>query len=311
MTTAETTTLDPCKTGNMKDQAQSSMSLATTAIPGSTLELLAASSDSDDNKQGAKGMAVVAEEESAEHVRTKQDHYRGFWEGAACACAVFLPIRFVDERLAEDMVDILHSFYAGAYSLRLSTGVVATGDERIVALPGKLKATAQMFFARSIGYFWADLVYVLGMLVQGHQPHLWQGRIGHHIIQSAANFPALFGSSKQTDAACTYLSIAYLAEISNIFLRINNVLKRSGSSKHALWKMNFRALLASFFLFRVVNFPFCIALIWRYRAWLPKRVRQGQLTFGAFGMALNVGWFTMLCQIFRAASRNGAPKTLL
>lgn len=224
--------------------------------------------------------------------------------GFCVSVATFLPLRFFhDERFAEDIIDLLHSAYAGIWSLRLAASVERVTGYPLVALPDNSKEMAQEFFGRSIGYFLADLCYVLVQLARGHVPHLAAGRLAHHVIQSVANFPAIFGNPAQTSAACTYLSIAYLAEISNMFLRTNNLLKRLGVEKHPLWMANFRTLLTTFFFTRVLNFPLCTLLIWRQRSSLPPVVLRGQLTFAVAGIALNTEWFRRLAIIYRKACR--------
>jgi len=235
---------------------------------------------------------------------------RGFW----VAVSVFLPLLALtkDEMFAEDVIDVLHSAYATVWSVRLARNIKWVGGEKVAQLVESIKPAAQEFFGRSIGYFVADFCYVICQLARGHVPHLAAGRLAHHTIQSAACFPAIFGGHRQTSSSCTYLSIAYLAEMSNMFLRINNLLKRFGAEKHPFWMANFRTLLTTFFLGRVMNFPFCTALIWRHRENLPSSVRNLQLGFAVGGMALNIGWFGKLVQIYlRVSRKRSAPMELL
>jgi len=235
---------------------------------------------------------------------------RGFW----VSVATFLPLLFCtkDEQFAEDILDIMHSAYSSVWSVRLTNSVAWVGGEKIVQLREDRKAEAQEFFGRSMGYFLADFCYVLVQLARGHVPHLAAERLAHHTVQSVACFPAILGEGKQTSSSCTYLSIAYLAEISNMFLRANNILKRLGAEKHPFWMTNFRTLLVTFFLGRIINFPCCGALLWRHRANLPMSVLRLQLCFGAAGVALNLGWFVKLYQIYsRVARKKGAPMELL
>eukprot|EP00928_Gymnodinium_smaydae_P029520 TRINITY_DN22209_c1_g1_i3.p1 TRINITY_DN22209_c1_g1~~TRINITY_DN22209_c1_g1_i3.p1 ORF type:complete len:298 (+),score=37.39 TRINITY_DN22209_c1_g1_i3:27-896(+) len=256
-------------------------------------------SKSDKDKAGIPG--TLSSESRVELVTTRSglvkpgplsSVQRGFW----VAVTVFLPLRFVtkDEGFAEDIIDILHSAYAAVWGVRLTKAVEWVKGYEVALLPNACKSRAQEFFGRSIGYFLADLCYVIIQLARGHVPHLAAGRIAHHIVQSAACFPAILGEQEQTSASCTYLSIAYLAEISNMFLRTNNLLKRLGAQKHPLWMTNFRLLLTTFFLGRIVNFPFCTFLMWRHRKSLPKSVLMLQIGMAQAGMALNVGWFAKL-----------------
>lgn len=229
---------------------------------------------------------------------------RGFW----VAVATFLPLQWLtkDEQFAEDILDMMHSAYTAVWSVRLSTSIEWVGGEKVLQLRDDKKAEAQEFFGRSIGYFIADFCYVLVQLARGHVPHLAAGRLAHHIVQSAANFPSILGTDEQTSSACTYLSIAYLAEISNMFLRTNNLLKRLGAEKHPLWMANFRTLLVTFFVGRIINFPFCTALIWRHRGSLPATVLRLQLGFAAAGIALNGAWFSKLFRIYAKVARSKA-----
>jgi len=207
---------------------------------------------------------------------------------------------------------MLHSAYASVWSLRLTSSVEAADEQTILQIRDSSKAEAQEFFGRSIGYFLADFCYVVLQLARGHVPHLAFGRLAHHTVQSAACFPAILGGSRQTSSSCTYLSIAYMAEISNLFLRTNNLLKRLGAEKHPFWISNFRALLVTFFLGRIVNFPLCTALIWRHRANLPTNIFRLQFGFAGAGLALNLGWFAKLTKIYlKVVRKKGAPMELL
>ena len=129
----------------------------------------------------------------------------------------------------------------------------------------------ERMFCNSLGYFMADAVLIAFELARGHFPHLWEGRLVHHLIQSVANIPPVF--CKGSDGARgirTYLGMAYLAESSSIFLRAYNILKRKSTStlfppaSPAFQNGIFKSLLVTFGLSRVLNFIFCTFLIWRF-----------------------------------------------
>lgn len=242
-----------------------------------------------------------------------KDKAKAIREGFLGAVSVYMPARLLfSESFAEDAVDTLHSLFCTYWSQRLVKSCRSTDDSRLVALPESIKADAQCFFARSIGYFFADFCLVLAELCRGHKPHQWQGRLAHHVVQSAACMPAIFGAARQTRATCTYLSVAYLAEVSNVFLRMNNVLRRVGVAKYpACMNANFLMLLISFFFTRCLNFPICTALIWRHRQALPPAVFKLQFGFAFAGIGLNCEWFRRLVLIFLRMSRSRGKAQLL
>lgn len=242
-----------------------------------------------------------------------QEKAKAILEGFSGAVAIYVPARFLGgESFAEDAVDALHSVFAGYWSQRLTRSCKATGDSRIVAIPESAKSTAQRFFGRSIGYFFADVLLVVTELLRGHKPYQWEGRLAHHVVQTAANMPAIFGGARQTRATCTYLSVAYLAEVSNVFLRANNFLKRTGVEKYpACVRVNFLLLLVSFFATRCLNFPVCTTLIWRHRRALPQAIFRLQFGFAFAGIGLNCEWFRRLLLIFLRVSRSKGQAQLL
>mmetsp|Transcript_74799 Transcript_74799/g.142352 ORF Transcript_74799/g.142352 Transcript_74799/m.142352 type:complete len:311 (+) Transcript_74799:88-1020(+) len=261
------------------------------------------------------GLADEHEQEDVQKMQgiRQKDKALAIREGFLGAVSVYVPARLLfGESFAEDAVDTLHSLFCSYWSQRLTRCCKSTGDSRLVALPESSKSNAQRFFARSIGYFFADACLVLAELLRGHKPHQWQGRLAHHIVQSAACMPAIFGGARQTRATCTYLSVAYLAEMSNVFLRTNNVLRRIGVAKFpACMNSNFLMLLVSFFFTRCLNFPICTALIWRHRQALPPAVFRLQFGFAFAGIGLNCEWFRRLLMIFLRMSRSREQAQLL
>jgi hypothetical protein len=208
-------------------------------------------------------------------------------------------------RTAEDLLDMCHSLVSTRAALgaicaaRLQPGSAL--EDGLLTLPDAVDQESRTFLRTSTAYFAADFVWVLAQLATGRRPHLWAGRLAHHVIQLGANFPALASSAQRH--VRTYLLIAYAAELSNILLRLRGLLKAGGHESGPLPRAVLRALLASFALTRIVNFPVCTWLIWCRRHHLPPSVLYGHLGFAAAGIALNYGWFAQLSGIARRELR--------
>jgi len=223
-------------------------------------------------------------------------------KGFSATAVAFLPLRFCcGERLAENIVDLLHSLYASFCCLRFSARL-RREQGVILVMPEEQKGRVQLFLANSLGYFLADVVLVLVELRRGRRPYQWQGRLAHHVVQTVANAHTFFGSEAHTTAGCTYTPLAYLAEISNTWLRTSNILKHLGF--HSLWMSSMRMLLASFFIFRVVNFSFCTLIVVRnHRNLHPLAVRMSYFFIPA-AFALNAEWFRRMVLIYVRARRS-------
>ena len=178
-----------------------------------------------------------------------------------------------------------------------------------MVLPKEAAWNMEKMFCNSLGYFLADAVLVLGELSRGHKPHLWEGRLLHHVIQSVANSPAVFCTGSQGARGIrTYLGLAYVAEASSIFLRLHNILKRNAFPwvTAGMQRGIFVGLLVSFGLSRVVNFVFCTFLIWRHHGMIPGKVWKFHLGFAGLGYAMNLVWFTKLLSMFNKEAVAGA-----
>jgi len=113
-------------------------------------------------------------------------------------------------RTAEDLLDMLHSLVSSRAALgairaaRLQQGT--TLKDGLLTLPPDVDQQSRTFLQRSTAYFATDFVWVVAQLASGRRPHLWAGRLAHHVIQLGANLPA-FTSSAQHHVR-TYLLIA-------------------------------------------------------------------------------------------------------
>lgn len=201
---------------------------------------------------------------------------------------------------AEDVTDLLHSAYSSSIAL---SGVVALefNSEHYVALPkGQRRGDGRVvqMFCHSMGYFFADVILIAGELSIFHRlPHLWIGRLLHHAIQACAVLPCIFRtkSDKECCALRTVLCVAYLAELSNLFLRLSNILRpapRPQLRKAVNW-----ALLATFASTRILNFWIAVSIFWAARPHVNKNIFRMLTSIQAAGYILNIGWFLKIAQI--------------
>jgi hypothetical protein len=200
----------------------------------------------------------------------------------------------------EDVIDLIHSIWASNASMRIAQTLQPSG-RHIVLLPREAMERAQTLFRRSLAYFWCDLIFIAIQRARGISPHLWVGRIAHHAIQTAANVPVIFSSGRRRRIMSTYLSLAYMAELSSICLRLSRLLKRlrgrralDGRVLRGLTELNHRALLLLFALFRLVNFPLCGRLIWSNRSELGPATVRCHLGFASASYTMNCVWFVKL-----------------
>ena len=123
-------------------------------------------------------------------------------------------------------------------------------------LPPDEDATARKFVLCSTTYFALDVAHIFASLIAGRAPQQWRGRLAHHLIQFVANLPALQRRDPPTAAVVRrYLLLAYLAEASTVVLRLRSLARARGVGGPALQASLLKALLASFALTRLVNFP--------------------------------------------------------
>ncbi|KAJ1619155.1 hypothetical protein T492DRAFT_1087950 [Pavlovales sp. CCMP2436] len=205
----------------------------------------------------------------------------------------------------EDVVDLCHSVWASRESLRIAS-TLSPSRRHDVIMPQYMATLAHNLFATSLAYFWSDIAFITLQRARGRSPHLWAGRLIHHIIQTVANGPVLLiGPGRAQRVMSAYLGLAYTAEISTICLRISRLLARLQRLRRAksggwllelLGRANHRVLLVTFALFRLVNFPLCGRLIRRNRAELPPHVADMHIGFASVGYLINVGWFIKLAR---------------
>mmetsp|Transcript_33095 Transcript_33095/g.77447 ORF Transcript_33095/g.77447 Transcript_33095/m.77447 type:complete len:304 (+) Transcript_33095:72-983(+) len=203
---------------------------------------------------------------------------------------------------AEDIVDLAHAVCTSALSMHGMLSLEPHGRLKRT-LPPKLasgRGPIVRMFSASLGYFLADMCKILvDVTIRKQYPHLWMGRLAHHTIQLGASLPGIFTSdavAERTLAWRSVLCVAYVAEVSSIFLRLSNLLRRGNAS----WRIRQTctwAVLASFFASRIVNFGRAIQLYIAARPVLPKGLFQLGVVVQLGGYSLSVGWFLKLLRI--------------
>ena len=185
------------------------------------------------------------------------------------------------------------SWLASKMSPSLQSALLPLRRPLVPVLPPVADERARRFVLCSSSYFACDLGLILSSLLIGRQPHQWAGRLMHHVIQFVANAPALARDS--TGAVVRrYLLTAYLAEASTVLLRLRGISRTTGTGGARTQKLLLRALLLSFLLSRLLNFPLCTHAIYRAKAALPPSVWRLHLAFAAAGIALSAAWFKQL-----------------
>lgn len=241
------------------------------------------------------------------------------FRGAVMATAVYLTILAAthDAETTEDLVDLCHSVCTFVSAARCSIAgmveavlTVARGDGEHRLLPNRdgketpvLLAPASDHVAatmvwRSMGYFWADFLYVLAARACGLRPHQWVERLAHHALQSVANLTCLLPGAMPRMRA-RIIAQAYLAEGSSIPLRLSSLLARrvrNGTSAGfpSLQRGLHAATLTSFAMFRLVNFLWIARIIISGRRLVDPVKWRLQFCFGWPVYALNAAWFSML-----------------
>ena len=199
--------------------------------------------------------------------------------GCACALCYAVALRMTRcHNAAEDVTDLVHSLVATRCACGALAAMRCSHGGRTCLNPAA-DARARRFVLASTTYFAADLLLVCARLTRGDRPRLWAGRLAHHVIQLVANLPALVCPPPIAREIRTYLMPAYAAEASNIFLRVRNLIHASGQPARLARRIVMRALLLTFALTRLVNFPICTYFIWSRRAVLPPRVLRLHLAF--------------------------------
>lgn len=188
---------------------------------------------------------------------------------------------------AENMLDLFHSLYCTSVSLRV---VVHAGRDKDGELEANADDTRLMgeMLCNSMAYFCVDACYIASELLRGRHVHMWQGRIVHHLLQAVCNVTTSAPHIKKKQVVRRYTAQAYLAEGSQIFMRLHAMRKQS--------KALYTVAMISFFCFRVVNAPYAMSLVYRH---LGQRGADDNLTKlhlvgGTTAYLVNLYWFAML-----------------
>eukprot|EP00466_Bigelowiella_natans_P011856 jgi/Bigna1/79483/fgenesh1_pg.62_\ len=201
-----------------------------------------------------------------------------------------------DVSLSEDVLDLIHATFTTTSSMFLMTKFTSRrfidekkidfetvepyADNHGTMVISNVVKFNDAFLTMSTGFFFADLVHIFHQVVlkKNTRLHQWRERVLHHVLQFAANVPTLMSSrsTAQGMAMRTYLTQGYLAEGSDIFLRIGNIMRRFGLNKTnpILVKRNWYGLLLSFFVCRIVNFYFAMKKMLNAQKILPKNVAR-------------------------------------
>lgn len=268
------------------------------------------------NAEDAKTAREAAETSEVISVATGRAHA---FRGAVMATTAYATILAVthDAETTEDLVDLCHSVCTFVSAARCSISgmveavrAVARGGGEHRLLPNKegretpvllasasARAAAAMVW-RSMGYFWADFLYVLVARACGFRPHQWVERLAHHALQSVGNLTCLLpGAVPQMRARI--IAQAYLAEGSSIPLRLSSLLARrvrNGTSAGfpVLQRGLHAATLTSFAMFRLVNFLWIARILLSGKFLLDPGKWRLQFWFGWSVYAMNAAWFSML-----------------
>mmetsp|Transcript_127599 Transcript_127599/g.285438 ORF Transcript_127599/g.285438 Transcript_127599/m.285438 type:complete len:280 (+) Transcript_127599:56-895(+) len=251
----------------------------------------------------------AAEAESEEP--GNQEQVRGILQGLWVSGAAYGLVRlFATSERTEDIVDMAHSLVSSSMAL-FGFASMETHSLHMRALPSALSSGSGpivRMFKMSTGFFTADLLLIISSLASGHRPNLWQGRLIHHFVQFGANAPAIFAKEQPREQVIAWRSVlcmAYIAELSSIFLRLSN-LTRSAASLRLRRAVNL-ALLFSFLGSRIVNFPTAISMFVKARPVLHPRLFNLGLGVQAAGYLMNAVWFVKIFQIALKTSRGRRP----
>ncbi|CAE7770709.1 unnamed protein product [Symbiodinium pilosum] len=220
--------------------------------------------------------------------------------GGAVAAVLFAIVRTLKGAdLAEDIVDLCHSVYtsfvsayAASSATRQRCKQLDDGESEVLVLPKHSYADASRMFARSLGYFWADALYIVGCGFVGYRPHMWLERLGHHALQTVANLTCLVRGPGLEVRRCT-LAFAYMAEASSIPLRLV-ALARKADAGDAMLRALRTSTLGVFGLSRILNGAFCMWLLVASRRHVSKRMLALQLSGAAAAYVMNWAWFLRL-----------------
>eukprot|EP00931_Biecheleriopsis_adriatica_P120804 TRINITY_DN95900_c0_g1_i1.p1 TRINITY_DN95900_c0_g1~~TRINITY_DN95900_c0_g1_i1.p1 ORF type:complete len:286 (+),score=38.01 TRINITY_DN95900_c0_g1_i1:78-935(+) len=230
-----------------------------------------------------------------------QEHLADIGCGSLVSAGTYGACRlFFSKEQTEDMVDMVHSAASSCVAVH---GFMSMTPHplHVRALPPKLASASGpvvRMFKYSLGYFAADLLLIIyDICILRKFPKLWIGRLFHHFIQFAANAPCIFGkgcSPQQNLAVRSTLCMAYMAELSSVFLRASNLAR--GGPLRTRQLVNW-TLVASFFYARIWNFPRATLMYLKAKPLISQRIFRLQLSIQAAGCALSAGWFTKILQI--------------
>eukprot|EP00439_Symbiodinium_sp_Y106_P024743 s3618_g3.t1 len=164
-------------------------------------------------------------------------------------------------------------------------------ESEVLVLSPRAYANATAMFARSLGYFWADALYIFGCRLWGHRPHMWRERLGHHALQTLANWSCLVPGPGLEARRCT-LAFAYLAEASSVPLRLLALARRAKAEP--VIKVLRACTLWIFGLSRILNGAFCMSLLVASRRHVSDKMLMLQLSGAAAAYAMNWAWFLRL-----------------
>ncbi|CAE7172571.1 hypothetical protein AK812_SmicGene20462 [Symbiodinium microadriaticum] len=219
--------------------------------------------------------------------------------GGAVAALLFATVRsFKDVDSAEDIVDLCHSLYTCCVSASAASGASKQRRKRcddeeseVLVLSPRAYASVTAMFARSLGYFWADALYIFGCRLWGHRPHMWRERLGHHALQTLANWSCLVKGPGLEARRCT-LAFAYMAEASSVPLRLLALARRAKAE--GVIKVLRACTLCVFGLSRILNGAFCMSLLVASRRHVSDKMLMLQLSGAAAAYAMNWAWFLRL-----------------
>ncbi|CAE7393300.1 unnamed protein product [Symbiodinium natans] len=157
------------------------------------------------------------------------------------------------------------------------------GQSEVLVLSPRAYVNATSMFARSLGYFWTDVLYIMGCRFCGHRPHMWRERLGHHALQTLANLSCLVRGPGLEARRCT-LAFAYMAEASSVPLRLLALARRANAGDAVLGALRVCTLWV-FGLSRILNGAFCMSLLVASRHHVSERMLMLQLSGGAAAYA--------------------------
>lgn len=262
------------------------------------------------DRTGTKRTRSAQHDEQDDYEPSVTEHGKSVGIGALVAASSYGLCRlFMSSERSEDVVDMVHSVGTSGVAIY---GVSCMKPHQLHkrSLPPHLASGSGpvvRMFTYSMGYFCADFVLiVIDVLFRGKFPHLWLGRMVHHIVQFVANSYCSFGQNQRADVMLANRSVlctAYLAELSSLFLRLSNLVREGPLSlrRAANWM-----LVVTFFGSRIVNFPYAMSMYWKCNTIAPPNMYRSYLVVTSLGYALSVGWFAKIVRMALKTRRQKA-----